>query len=91
MPKRLVTNKEAAEIRVRSAGLYDFHSFASASETRALLTTVKVLREGLEDALDGMRDMRPYVFEYFAEKWDHDAYIRRAEELLAQLEGTEKL
>ena len=36
------------------------------------------LREALTDALEGMLDMRPYVPDYFAEKWDHDGYIERA-------------
>ena len=40
------------------------------------------LRAGLEEALDGMEDMRAYVDPYFAEKWGHDAYIARAQALL---------
>jgi hypothetical protein len=89
MAKRLVTNEEVKDLAegIKVNGV-DF--YIGPRPTRRLLATVKALREGLEDALDGMRDMRPYVFEYFAEKWDHDAYIKRAEDLLARLEGTEK-
>jgi hypothetical protein len=32
----------------------------------------------LQDALDGLEDMYPYVPEYFRDKWDHAGYIDRA-------------
>lgn len=41
------------------------------------------LRRSLEDALEGLLEMRPYVSEYFADKWGHDDYIKRAREALA--------
>ncbi len=39
-------------------------------------------RKALRDAHQGMIEMRPYVSDYFAEKWDHDGYIRRAKAAL---------
>jgi hypothetical protein len=47
-------------------------------------TEQEPLRLALEDALEGMQDMRPYVAEYFADKWEHDAYISRARTALGQ-------
>jgi hypothetical protein len=41
------------------------------------------LREVLADALDEMRDMVPYVPEYFREKWRHDEAVDRAATALA--------
>ena len=38
----------------------------------------RALRAALEDALEGMEEMRGYVSDYFREKWGHDAYIERA-------------
>ena len=40
------------------------------------------LRAALEDADEGMREMFPYVPEYFAEKWGLMDYITRAGEAL---------
>ena len=48
----------------------------------ALTAERDALRAGLEEALDGMEDMRAYVDPYFAEKRGHDAYIARAQALL---------
>lgn len=38
----------------------------------------EILRGALEDALDGLEDMFPYVPEFFREKWEHQGYIDRA-------------
>jgi hypothetical protein len=40
------------------------------------------LESALQDALEGLRDMLPYVDEYFRKKWDHQGYIDRAEKAL---------
>lgn len=45
-------------------------------------TDVARLRDALQDALEGLEDMRPYVPDYFADKWDHDDYIDRARSAL---------
>jgi len=41
-------------------------------------------QEALRDALEGLEEMRPYVSDYFAEKWEHDGYIERARNALNQ-------
>lgn len=43
----------------------------------------ELLRKALEDALEGMEDMFPYVPEFFRWKWDHQGYIDRAKAALA--------
>lgn len=40
---------------------------------------LSIAREALEDALEGLKDMIVYVPEQFQEKWDHPAYVERAE------------
>ena len=45
------------------------------------------LQRGLEDALEGMKEMYPYVPEYFQEKWELKAYIERAERTLKECRG----
>ena len=41
------------------------------------------LRAALEDAIEGMEDMLPYVDPYFQWKWGHQGYIDRAKAALA--------
>lgn len=53
-----------------------------AQQTLDLAEDNRRLRKALADALEGMQDMRPYVPEYFAEKWNHDTYIERAKTAL---------
>lgn len=35
------------------------------------------------ELLDGAEDMRPYVSDYFAEKWGHDEYLSNARAAIA--------
>lgn len=42
----------------------------------------EMLRGGLEDALEGLREMLPYVPEFFVRKWDLASYIERAKDTL---------
>jgi hypothetical protein len=44
-----------------------------------LLAVVLVDFEDFDDLLDVAKDMRPYVPDYFAEKWKHDEQINRAD------------
>ena len=53
-------------------------------KVRALQIENERLRAALRDAVEGMADMRPYVEDYFAEKWGHDAYIARARAALGE-------
>ena len=48
------------------------------------------LAEALREAIDCMKDMRPYVSDYFAEKWNHDADIEKAVAALAAFDAKEK-
>lgn len=41
-------------------------------------TEAKRLHDALQDALEGLEEMRPYVPDYLAWKHDHDEYIDRA-------------
>jgi hypothetical protein len=43
---------------------------------------IRRLRRALTDALEGLEEMASYVPEYFAQKWDHADYIKRAKEAL---------
>ena len=43
------------------------------------------LRPVLTDALEGLQEMFGYVPDYFRVKWEHQAYIDRAEKALADL------
>ena len=36
------------------------------------------IRPALQDALEGLEDMLPYIPAYFREKWEHQGYIDRA-------------
>lgn len=45
-----------------------------------------VAMKALHDATEGLREMRPYVPDYFAQKWMHDGYIERAEAAIAAIE-----
>jgi hypothetical protein len=40
----------------------------------------------LRDAKEGLEEMLGYVPEYFQHKWDHQAYIDRADAALAKAE-----
>lgn len=40
--------------------------------------------DAFKDLLEGAEDMRPYVSDYFAEKWGHDGYLERARAALAK-------
>lgn len=42
------------------------------------------LRNALADALEGLREMKPYVPDYFVWKWELDDYVTDAEAALAQ-------
>jgi hypothetical protein len=55
----------------------------SADEFAAL----KAVRAALADALEGLREMIPYVPEYFVGKWDLGVYIERAESALQAAES----
>lgn len=52
------------------------------SEPRFGRDAFRALRDDLADALEGLRDMAPYVPEYFVEKWDLDDYVTNAEAAL---------
>lgn len=45
------------------------------------------LRHILQDAIEGMEEMLHYVPEYFQKKWDHQGYIDRAKQCLADTES----
>jgi len=47
----------------------------------------RALRDELADALEGLREMAPYVPDYFVEKWDLDDYITNAENALTSADG----
>ncbi len=51
---------------------------------RALLEEIERLRAVLEDALEGMQDMVPYVPDYFRQKWGHQGYVDRASAALKE-------
>jgi len=51
-----------------------------------LVVEKKVLRDALDQAIDGMEDMIGYVPEYFRNKWKHDDCITKAREALAKTE-----
>lgn len=44
------------------------------------------IRDALAEALEGLKEMFPYVPDYFQEKWDLDDYIVNATEALAELD-----
>lgn len=46
------------------------------------------LRDALRDALEGLQEMRPYIPDYFVEKWDLDDYIDDAQAALAEADQT---
>lgn len=48
------------------------------SEPSEAYVMVGFLGSELEEALDAMEDMLPYVPEYFRAKWNHDTAIQRA-------------
>lgn len=48
------------------------------SESLQAYVMVGFLGSELEEALDAMEDMLPYVPEYFRAKWQHDTAIQRA-------------
>ena len=47
-------------------------------------TKIERLRAALDDALEGLEEMLPYVPEYYRVKWDHQGYIDRAKAALEQ-------
>jgi predicted nucleic acid-binding Zn-ribbon protein len=91
--ERSEARSEAASLREELAELNAASVEAGALEVtermrlEALLNNARAeaaaLRVALTNALEGMRDMRGYVNDYFAEKWGHDDYIKRAEKALA--------
>jgi hypothetical protein len=46
------------------------------------MTEAERMRKALENALEGMVEMLPYVPEYFVWKWELQGYIDRAREAL---------
>lgn len=46
------------------------------------------LAAALADALEGLREMLPYVPEYFVEKWQLQGYVDRAEQFLTTMSYT---
>lgn len=52
----------------------------------ALVDEVEELRQALGDLLGVAEDMRPYVPEYIAVKWEHDEGLERARRALNQKE-----
>jgi len=55
-------------------------------ETQALIM-VGFLASELEEAIEGMEDMIPYVPDYFRNKWNHDAFITRARAALVSYQA----
>ncbi len=48
------------------------------------ITTEARLRLALENALEGMREMLPYVPDYFRDKWSLDLYVAETENALKE-------
>lgn len=46
----------------------------------------EILKAALEDAIDGMEEMLPYIDSYFRRKWQLEAYLARAQIALAKVE-----
>lgn len=63
---------------------------AEREERDRLARQVTAATDGLRDLLEGALDMRSYVPDHFAEKWDHDSYIERATAVLAAFITTEE-
>lgn len=58
-------------------------AFDARAEAHDLLRQrIEELERDLAYALDGLEEMRPYVSDYFAEKWGHDEYITRTRQAL---------
>jgi len=58
------------------------------TELDRLKINEKILRDALEDALEGLEDMIGYVSDYFREKHKHDLYISDAREALDKTKET---
>ena len=50
-----------------------------------------MLYNALDDAIEGMEQMLPYVDEYYAQRYDFISYIERAKNVLAVSESTFQL
>lgn len=85
MSYKLPSGETVAQMR-RDQTMGAFHKM----RTERLQARVEVLTAALTDALEGLEDMRPYVSDYFAEKWGHDGYITRARAALAAAESEAK-
>jgi len=48
---------------------------------------VVVLRTALQDAIEGLTEILPYVDDYYREKWNHDGYLKRAQTALSSTDG----